>query len=392
MKKIKYLIILLPLLTGCNYRELNKLGITTAISIDYQDNNYNIIAEVVNPIKQQDASSANNSPFVTFENSAPSLQEAFRNIVLKSPRQLYASHLEIIVLSEEIVNNHLQEFLEYFSRDPETRTEIKIIIAKTEESTKGISLQTLLTNFSSSNILESLELQSQVLGVTYEVTINELLNMYMDPYLEVTLPSMTLHGNEEIGDEKENITTSSPKATIEIGTTAITKNNQILGYLTIEESKIVSIINEEIKETILKFPYKNGYIVFEPNKIKIKKEADIKNNIIKLELSGYSKTKEVQVDTDIRDKKEVEKINNHFNKELEKTITNTFNNIKEDYNTDIFGFRQLYYRTNHKYFKEKCSNWYEDIYPNIKLEVKSNIKLYEKGNTLGGIEYERKNK
>lgn len=392
MKKIKYLIILLPLLTGCNYRELNKLGITTAVSIDYQNNNYNIIAEVVNPIKQQDASSANNSPFITFKNSAPSLQEAFRNIVLESPRQLYTAHLEIIVLSEEIVNNHLKEFLEYFTRDPETRTEIKIIIAKTDKSIEGISLQTLLTNFSSSNILESLELQSQVLGLTYEVTINELLNMYIDPYLEVTLPSMTLYGNEEIGDEKENITTSSPKATVKIGTTAITKDNKILGYLSIEESKIQNIINGNIKETILKYPYKNGYVVFEPNQIKTKKEVDIKNNKIKIELSGYSKTKEVQTNIDIKNKKEVEKLNQHFNKELEKEIINTFNNIKENYNTDIFGFRQLYYHTDHKYFKEKCNNWYEDIYPNIKLEVKSNIKLYEKGNTLGGIEYERKNK
>lgn len=392
MKKIKYLIILLPLLTGCNYRELNKLGITTAVSIDYQNNNYNIIAEVVNPIKQQDASSANNSPFITFKNSASSLQEAFRNIVLESPRQLYTAHLEIIVLSEEIVNNHLKEFLEYFTRDPETRTEIKIIIAKTDKSIEGISLQTLLTNFSSSNILESLELQSQVLGLTYEVTINELLNMYIDPYLEVTLPSMTLYGNEEIGDEKENITTSSPKATVKIGTTAITKDNKILGYLSIEESKIQNIINGNIKETILKYPYKNGYVVFEPNQIKTKKEVDIKNNKIKLELTGYSKTKEVQTNIDIKNKKEVEKLNQHFNKELEKEIINTFNNIKENYNTDIFGFRQLYYHTDHKYFKEKCNNWYEDIYPNIKLEVKSNIKLYEKGNTLGGIEYERKNK
>lgn len=392
MKKIKYLIILLPLLTGCNYRELNKLGITTAVSIDYQNNNYNIIAEVVNPIKQQDASSANNSPFITFKNSAPSLQEAFRNTVLESPRQLYAAHLEIIVLSEEIVNNHLKEFLEYFTRDPETRTEIKIIIAKTDKSIKGISLQTLLTNFSSSNILESLKLQNQVLGLTYEVTINELLNMYIDPYLEVTLPSMTLYGNEEIGDEKENITTSSPKATVKIGTTAITKDNKILGYLSIEESKIQNIINGNIKETILKYPYKNGYVVFEPNQIKTKKEVDIKNNKIKIELTGYSKIKEVQTNIDIKNKKEVEKLNQHFNKELEKEIINTFNNIKENYNTDIFGFRQLYYHTDHKYFKEKCNNWYEDIYPNIKLEVKSNIKLYEKGNTLGGIEYERKNK
>lgn len=216
--------------------------------------------------------------------------------------------------------------------------------------------------------------------------------MYIDPYLEVTLPSMTLYGNEEIGDEKENITTSSPKATVKIGTTAITKDNKILGYLSIEESKIQNIINGNIKETILKYPYKNGYVVFEPNQIKTKKEVDIKNNKIKLELTGYSKTKEVQTNIDIKNKKEVEKLNQHFNKELEKEIINTFNNIKENYNTDIFGFRQLYYHTDHKYFKEKCNNWYEDIYPNIKLEVKSNIKLYEKGNTLGGIEYERKNK
>ena len=131
--------------------------------------------------------------------------------------------------------------------------------------------------------------------------------MYIDPYLEVTLPSMTLYGNEEIGDEKEHITTSSPKATVKIGTTAITKDNKILGYLSIEESKIQNIINGNIKETILKYPYKNGYVVFEPNQIKTKKEVDIKNNKIKIELSGYSKIKEVQTNIDIKNKKEVEK-------------------------------------------------------------------------------------
>ena len=45
----------------------------------------------------------------------------------------------------------------------------------------------------------------------------------------------------------------------------------------------------------------------------------------------------------------------------------------------------------YKYFKKYCSNWYETTFPNIELEVKSNIKLYEKGNTLGGIKYEREN-
>lgn len=393
MKRIKFLILLLPLLSGCyNYRELNELGITTAVSIDYKDNNFYVIAEVINPIKQQDASSSNNSPFVNYNSSSSSLQDAFRKVVLESPRQLYAAQLEIIVLSEEVVNNHLEEVLEYFARDPEARTEIKIIVAKTEDSTKAITLQTLLTSLSSSNIINSLDLQSKVLGMAYPVTLNELLNMYIDPYLEVVLPSMTLYGNYEIGDEKENITTSSPKAIVKIDGSTITKDNKILGYLDLEESKILNLINGKLKETIIKMNYYNGYIIFEPNRIKVSRELDIKNNIIKINISGYSKTKEIQSNINVKDPKEVEKLNKALNMELEKKITDTFNSIREKYGTDVFGFQELYYRTNYKYFKENCTNWYEDIYPKIKLEVKANVRLYEKGSTLGGLRYERKNK
>lgn len=393
MKRIKFLILLLPLLSGCyNYRELNELGITTAVSIDYKDNNFYVIAEVINPIKQQDASSSNNSPFVNYNSSSSSLQDAFRKVVLESPRQLYAAQLEIIVLSEEVVNNHLEEVLEYFARDPESRTEIKIIVAKTEDSTKAITLQTLLTSLSSSNIIKSLDLQSKVLGMSYPVTLNELLNMYIDPYLEVVLPSMTLYGNYEIGDEKENITTSSPKAIVKIDGSTITKDNKILGYLDLEESKILNLINGKLKETIIKMNYYDGYIIFEPNRIKVSRELDIKNNIIKIDISGYSKTKEIQSNIDLKDPKEIEKLNKALNMELEKKITDTFNSIREKYSTDVFGFQELYYRTDYKYFKENCTNWYEDIYPKIKLEVKANVRLYEKGSTLGGLRYERKNK
>lgn len=393
MKKIKFLILLLPLLSGCyNYRELNELGITTAVSIDYKDNNFYVIAEVINPIKQQDASSSNNSPFVNYNSSSSSLQDAFRKVVLESPRQLYAAQLEIIVLSEEVVNNHLEEVLEYFARDPESRTEIKIIVAKTEDSTKAITLQTLLTSLSSSNIIKSLDLQSKVLGMAYPVTLNELLNMYIDPYLEVVLPSMTLYGNYEIGDEKENITTSSPKAIVKIDGSTITKDNKILGYLDLEESKILNLINGKLKETIIKMNYYDGYIIFEPNRIKVSRELDIKNNIIKINISGYSKTKEIQSNINVKNPKEVEKLNKALNMELEKKVTDTFNSIREKYDTDVFGFQELYYRTDYKYFKENCTNWYEDIYPKIKLEVKANVRLYEKGSTLGGLRYERKNK
>ena len=395
MKKIKYLSLLLimPLLSGCyNYRELNELAITTALSIDYSNNNFNVIVEVVNPTKQQDAVSANNSPFVNYYSSAPTLQEAFRSIVLDSPRQLYAAQLEIIILSEEAATNHMSEILEYFSREPESRTEVKFIIAKGDESTKSITIQTLLTSFSSSSLKQSLELQQKVFGLTPVYTLNELLNMYLDPTLEINLPSIIIYGNPEEGDEKENITTSSPKVLTKIGTTAIFKEKDFLGYLTDEESKVHSIITGSTSEGIISLNYKDNYSVFELYKIKSDISPSIKDNKITLNISGKARIKEFHSNTNITKSKEVDNLNKELNKHIEDVIKENFNSIREKYNTDIFSFRQSFYREDPKYYNTHYKdNWYESIFPNLTLEVKSNIKLYEKGNTLGGIEYENKN-
>lgn len=97
----------------------------------------------------------------------------------------------------------MSEILEYFSREPESRTEVKFVIARDDDSTKAVTIQTLLTNFSSSNIKQSLELQQKVLGLTPVYTLNELLNMYLDPTLEISLPSIIVYGNAEEGDKKK---------------------------------------------------------------------------------------------------------------------------------------------------------------------------------------------
>lgn len=395
MKKIKYLSILLiiPLLSGCyNYRELNELAINTALSIDYSDNNFDIIVEVINPTKQQDAASANNSPFVDYYSSAPTLQEAFRNVVIDSPRQLYASQLELIILSEEAANNHMSEILEYFSREPESRTEVKFVIARGDESTKAVTIQTLLTSFSSSNIKQSLELQQKVLGLTPVYTLNELLNMYLDPTLEINLPSIIVYGNAEEGDEKENITTSTPKALTKVGSTAVFRDDDFLGYLTEEESKVHSMITGNTKESIINLNYEDNYSVFELYKMDSDISPDIKNNKIILNISGKARIKEFHSNANITKAKEIDKINKILNKHIEDVIKDNFNKIRKEYNTDIFGFRQSFYREDPDYYNTHYrDNWYESVFSKLNLEVKANIKLYEKGNTLGGIEYESKN-
>ena len=59
--------------------------------------------------------------------------------------------------------------------------------------------------------------------------------------------------------------------------------------------------------------------------------------------------------------------------------------IRNKYDSDIFGFRDLFYKEDYEEYNNIKSVWYEDIFNDIEVEVKSDIKLVEKGNIVGGI-------
>ena len=104
MKKIYLLIIpILFSLTGCyNYRELNDLAIVSGISISMTDNQYEVMVEVVNPKKQQDATGSDEPDFIIYKKKANSMQQAFREIVEESPKKLYTAHLNILIIDESV--------------------------------------------------------------------------------------------------------------------------------------------------------------------------------------------------------------------------------------------------------------------------------------------------
>lgn len=397
MKKIRYLILLLiiPFLSGCyNYRELNDISIVTALSIDYDEEEkvFKTITQVINPIKEQDVSSSGEPVFVTYKSKAKSIEEARVKVVEDSPKEFYTSQMQILILSENVINNHLAEVLDFFTRTSEIRSEFKIIVAKDNKALEGVTIETLFDSLSSSNILDSLEVQSKKEGLTLDLTLNDLTSAYLNPYEEISLPSLTVEGNTSEGETEENVTTTVAKATTKIGTTAVFKGDKLLGFLNREESKVVSLIKGELSNTVINMDYKDGKVILEPIRIKTKKEANVKDNTVTINVEGFARADAIDANFDLKSVKEVEELEKTFNKYIEKTIKENFESIRKEYNSDIFGFRDLYYKTDHKYFKKHYNTWYEEAFPNLVLKVNSKIKLYEKGNTLGGVLYERKDK
>lgn len=389
MKKILVLITILITLTGCyNYRELNDLAIMSAISISKSDDKYNVVVQVVNPKKEQDTSSGNEPDFITFKSSDKSLHEAFRLIIKESPKKIYGTQMQILLLDENVAKSNLSEVLDFLARDPEIRKEFYVLISKDKDI---LEILTPLDNISSQNILDSLKANNRYLGYANLVTFNDLIASYQNDRIELALPSLYKTGNEETGAKEENLETAKTDSSIYIGSLGIFKNNKLVGYLTEKESLAYNLVMNNVTNALITNEYKDDkYIVTELIKTKTDLEPVAKDNKIKIKVTGKSSITEVNYkDLDLKKEKNIKKIEKDLNKNIEKLIKTSIKNILEKYKSDIFGFEDLFYKENNKYYKKIKDDWDSKILKNLKIEVDSKIEIVEQGNILGGIKNEQ---
>lgn len=384
MKKYIFLLPFIFIMTGCyNYRELNDLAIISGVSISKSDNIYNITVEVVNPKKEQDTSSGKEPDYVIYEGYGNSMQEAFRNIVKESPQKLYGAQIDILIIDEETARDGVSEILDFFARDPEVRSEFYVVISKNSDALKVISP---LVNLSSKNIISSLKSTNTYIGSVNLVTYNELLNDFINPHKEIALPSIEVVGNENIGETNENIEKTTSSANNVISNMCIFKDNKMLDYLTYEESLGYNIIRGNTKTVLIRNEYGDDeFIVNEIIDSKTEIKPNLKKKEITITVSGTASISEVNKKVNLESNKEIKKIEKDLNKKIEELMETTILNTNNKYNSDIYGFEDLFYKENPKYYKKLIKEYDIDFLNNITYKVKSNIKIIEKGNLNGGI-------
>lgn len=391
LTNIKIIILLLtifPLITGCyNYQELNNLSIVTGTSIEKIDNKYKITIQVVNPKKSDDTSSTNQPTFITYSQLGNTLQEAYRNIVLTSSRRIYGSHINILIISEDIAKEDISQILDFVFRNTEMRKEFNVLLSK--EPSKLLELNTPITNISSNNIKDTLTADTLHLAASRQITFNEMMNMYLNPNLEIVLPTVEMIGNFNEGENIDNLKNTNPNADYKLTGLAIFKGNKILTTLNEKESVNYNIVTNNVTNTLLKHECQNNkYIVHKINELSTIQEIDPKKNKLKVKITGTAIISEVQCDYDLTKPKTIEKIQEDINKELVKNTTNIIKKFQEQ-STDVFGFKDIYYKNYYKDYNKIKDN-YEEIFKNMQIDITSNIKVIAKGNVEGDI-YEMEN-
>jgi len=397
MKKKLILLCILPfLLTGCwNYRELNERAITTAMAVDKVDEGYKVSILIANSKSSQVSSKEGESQTIVYSETGKSITEAIKRINLKSPKQVYIGHLNVIVVSEDIAKENMNNVLDYFLREPESVKRFFLIIAKDVDASDVIEILSPLESFPAQNIYSNIKMSSESQALSPSITYSKFVENVLKIGINPTLPTITIVGDIEDGKKEESLQQSTPDATIKLDKLAIFKKQNLLGYATEDESRGINIINNKVKNTTTTFKYNDKYISIVLEEIKVTRNIEFINNepVINIKYKSVGALREISNSINLSDPEIIIKLEQETEKAISLLMNKGINAAQNVYKSDIFGFGNMIYKKNPDYYLN-IEDWDNDYFPNLKINVDVNIELKTKGSlqlTLGGLKYELNN-
>ena len=385
MKKI-FLIFIVLFLSGCNYRELDKIAITVGCGLEKVDDGYKITVQIADTQKQGNSNSST-SPvrFKNYTYTDKTIHEAARGILTSLPKKSYTNHLQILVIDENIANENINEIIDFWFREVELRNDFYVFISKNSSPIEVLGVLTQMYPINSVGIKNLIENNIKYLGGTVLTTFDDLASSYISKTKEIILPTITVLGNN--GDKKDNLESSIPESLLSINETAYFKDNKLVGYLNKEQTIYYNLIKNKLKTSVIGYECaKDKYITFEiiENKTNINIVQNRSEVNIKVNVKGNLTS--IMCAYDISKDEGIKQIENEGSLEIKKQIENLFNLSKIN-KTDIFSIKDKYYKYNNKYYKN-ISN-YDDFLDSLKINIDVKLDIFEKGNSLQVIENEK---
>lgn len=384
MKKIKLLLFLfIPIiLTGCgNYHELNDLAITTGIAFDIKDDTYIVSYMIANSNKAETNDKSSEAKITVYEGSGNTISSAYMDLNSKNPKIPYISHLEVVIISEDLAKKGIVEALDFLMRNPESRKEFYVVLSKGVEA--GTILKTLapLESFPSQNIAEMIKSNTDDQSTIIIQKYSDLITKITDIGVEPSINGIELEGNIDEGQTQESLEKSSPSANMKIETLGLFKQDKLIGWANYEETVGINIINNDTGSVLLESKCDDKYMTSTLKEIKTKPIITFNGNIpkIKLKIEAIGSILEMQCKRNLEDVKVMKELENEFNQELKSIIISSLDLAQKKYNTDIFGFGNYIYKNNLKMWKKIENDWDNDIFSKIEFEVDVNINLSNKG-------------
>lgn len=378
MKK-RFILLLMSifLLSGCwDRRELNELAITMAIGIDEVDDKYVVSAQIVIPIEVSILGSKGSAPVTLMKAEGKTVFEAMRRLALETPREIYAGHLRVVVISDSVAEKGLNEILDFFSRNWEVRSDYYILIAKDIKAEEILNVITPIENLPANNLFNKVDVSSDYWSTTRGVTLDDLINDIKAEGKEAVVTGIEIIGDPEIGSSKQNTENITPQTTLRLTHLGVFKNDKFVGWLTEKESIGYNKITNQVKSWVVNISCPEGgttAIRLEKSKSVVKGRVINGKPEVDVIMHTEGSIMEVNCQIDLTNPETINMLDKLYKEEVKEVMETSINTLQEDFQADIFGFGQVIHRAEPKEWEKLKKNWdqeFSELQVNLKIDAK----------------------
>lgn len=343
MKKILIIILTLLLCTGCfDYKEINDLAIINAIGVDYENDEYVITLEILNDQIDKDSSKITS---YTKVGHGKNLTSAIENAADKLSKQLIFNHIKLMILSKSIIEEKFENIIDLFLRNTYFRENFYVISATKNKPETLLNHTTNEAPIASTAITDTLESIRYSSNTNVLKKFDEMVEEVITYGIDTCFSNITLKDNEFIVDGM-----------------SIFNNYSYKSNLSNEYVKIYNLLTDNFDRPTYTINYDNLSFTTAINNGKI--NAKINNGSINVTGNLMGRIIDNDPKYNIRDPKNLERIDNDFTNLLNKKIPE-FIKVLQDNNSDILGITRNYYKKT----RTKDKDYW------LKLDIKSNIKF-----------------
>ncbi|MCM3628679.1 Ger(x)C family spore germination protein [Paenibacillus glycanilyticus] len=367
-------------LASCwNRRELNDLAIALAIGIDKAGDQYLVSVQVVDPGEV----AANNrtmtrTPVTLYQAKAQTILEAIRKMTTVSPRSIYAAHLRMLIIGEDLAREGIGDSLEYMSRYYEHRTDFYIAIAKGTTAASTLKILTHLEAIPANLMFSSLQASQKEWAPTAAITLDQLIMDIVSKGKDPVVTGLRIKGDREKGMSRKNVESIASPAQLQYSGLAIFEKDRLVGWLDDVESRGYSFIHDDVSNTVgvIKCP-DGGKITLEVIRSKTTSKAKLINGKPEMRLGIRTEVSigEVMCKIDLTQKSSIYEMEHLGEETVRSFVEKTINEVQENYKVDIFGFGEVVHRAYPAYWKTVENEW-DSVFRNmpVKLDVVINIR------------------
>jgi spore germination protein KC len=392
IQKALLLLLCVLMLSGCwSRRELNELMIVLGIGLDWEDGEFLVSFQVVNPSEISTMPKGGERPPMTlYQSKGKTLFEAARSLTAEAPRKVYLGHLQIYVIGEELARMGISNFIDNSLRDNELRMDSNLIIAKGMKAQDLLKLFTPLERLPTQNMLHSLQTSEKSWAPTVSVNLDDLLNKLSTHGDELAVTGIQLVGTKKKATSKQNVESYMPSTRFRYTGIAVFKTDKLVGWLNEQESKGFTDISGKLKSTSIEVPCgKNSYTGIEVTSSNTKIKMEIKNGRPEAHIQIRTEANIVDrmcKDIDLENPATIQELNEEIKVIIQNNAEASIKKAQK-LKSDIFGFGSTLGMQHPQFWQPIMKEWNEEWFPVLKVQYQIETHIRKLGTTSNTTMY-----